>query len=690
MFGFGFGATRRRRTGAAAPSITLGALGLSAAVLAENSAAGTVIGAITGRTAGSALTLTDDAGGRFAIAGSNLVAGLVATNFEAATAHAITVRETLAGASNSPRDTVTAITVTNLFEQPSLTALSLSAAALTIGSPTSGTITGTTAGSTIAASGLPAGLTVNGPARTWAWSGTGSAGPSSATLVETLADSANSPRTSTVSVTVNAAPATAPGYLATAATAPYAVWGAQRLISGFGGALFQLRRSSDGATMDVAAVSGGDYPDYPAITAWAGGAALTIPVVYDQSGNARHLAQATVASQPSFDLAQKTGNAVPILIDGQTQGVSTGGLVTKTPQLGSLSLDLVANSFFLAAAPVVTQGSTGYVEFTSEDGATVYQACHSAARLFALRNGGTNESTTDANVPRAMLDVFGASNSASASIIYANGTRRSTGHTRTAQAMARIRFGTSAAGGSSYNGRFKLFGFAAYAATVSTTDGDAVVASMKTASGYNAAFPYRVVFAGDSIMEGTGSLLLRNMPLQMALTKNAELFNMAIHGQTLATEYTGRVARFSTLFTASYPCVFFIEGGTNDIANATTGANLYANTTAPLIAYLKGLGFKAVAGTLLPRTGSTGWTAAMENERLAYNALVVANSAAADLVLDLAADPVMGATSAPADTAKYVDKVHPTSTGYGYLAPLYTAALQTVLRTTALGASYVP
>ena len=135
-----------------------------------------MIGPISGRTTGSTLSLFDDAGGRFALSGANLLAGLTATNFEAATSHAITIRETLAGATNTPRDTLLSVAVTNLFEAASLAALTLSSTAYTIGTPSSGTVTGATAGSTIAASGLPAGLTANGAARTWAWDGTGAAG----------------------------------------------------------------------------------------------------------------------------------------------------------------------------------------------------------------------------------------------------------------------------------------------------------------------------------------------------------------------------------------------------------------------------------------------------------------------------------------------------------------------------------
>lgn len=193
---------------AAAP--TLSALTLAAASIIENSAGGTVVGGVLGKTSGSTLTLVDSAGSRFALSGTNIVAGSVATDYEVATSHSITVRETLAGYANSPRDTVLTITVTNAFEQPNLAALSLSSTSFTVGTAASGAITGATAGSTITASGLPTGLTINGAARTWAYDGTGSAGTSTLTLTEALVDSANSPRASGVPVTIAAAPTLVP------------------------------------------------------------------------------------------------------------------------------------------------------------------------------------------------------------------------------------------------------------------------------------------------------------------------------------------------------------------------------------------------------------------------------------------------------------------------------------------------
>jgi hypothetical protein len=112
MFGFPH---RRRSSGALADApIVLRPLALSANQILENSAPGTIVGSILGLTPGSdggALTVT--AGSRFAISGGNIVAGATGTDFESATSHSITIRETKAAAVGNPKDTVLTITVVN-------------------------------------------------------------------------------------------------------------------------------------------------------------------------------------------------------------------------------------------------------------------------------------------------------------------------------------------------------------------------------------------------------------------------------------------------------------------------------------------------------------------------------------------------------------------------------------------------
>lgn len=98
-----------------APVLLLRALSLSPAVVASGAPEDTFVGNILFATTGSTLTLTDDAGGRFKLvlegATWKVYAGATATDFSVDASHAITVRETLAGYANSPRDNVLTIDV---------------------------------------------------------------------------------------------------------------------------------------------------------------------------------------------------------------------------------------------------------------------------------------------------------------------------------------------------------------------------------------------------------------------------------------------------------------------------------------------------------------------------------------------------------------------------------------------------
>lgn len=111
-------------------------IAISAASVVENAANGTVIGALSATDAdqasGHTFTLTNDAGGRFGISGSNLVvANGSLLNHEAASSHSITVRAT--DADGLTFDKAFTIAVTNANEAP--TAIALSATAVLEGAP---------------------------------------------------------------------------------------------------------------------------------------------------------------------------------------------------------------------------------------------------------------------------------------------------------------------------------------------------------------------------------------------------------------------------------------------------------------------------------------------------------------------------------------------------------------------------
>ena len=489
---------------------------------------------------------------------------------------------------------------------------------------------------------------------------------------------------------------------------PYAAYGAQRLIDGYAGPLFTLRRASDGTTVDVVPPSGGDYPDYSAIDTWAAGAALTVAMLHDQSGNGRHLAQDTVASQPSFDTSQRFGNACPILFDGFNRtGSEANPQVMKRLEAGGMTgLDAHSLSTFLAVQPLTSYNRLGYLAVSDASGSDRFRMFQGVTpNTLSVRVSGSSQARA-ALGPHVRFDpnVIGASISEGTLDIWANGTTASVGGVPgTAAPATHIYLGDCFTGNPDFNGLFRFFGGALFTERVSTGDGAAIVASLNSAlsygNGFGAAPEYNVLMIGDSIMEGTGSRLLRNMPswLTGSLTRPHRLFNSAAHGETMGTAYAQRVGRYATTFVSGIPNVAFIQIGTNDIGNGTAASDLYANTTSPFVAYLQAVGYKVAVCTLTPRQRAD-WTAAQEARRTDYNALVVGNAAGADLVLDLTDNPTMG--SSAANTSLYGDNLHPTSLGYRYLAgapsgthadpATYYAALTAVLRTTALGPVYVP
>jgi hypothetical protein len=96
--------------------VTLNALTLDDDTIVVDSVIGSVVGALVGTSSGSTLTLISTSGGKYALDGLNIeVAAALAEGSDS-----ITVRETHADATNSPRDTIIGITVTPVSSTPSM------------------------------------------------------------------------------------------------------------------------------------------------------------------------------------------------------------------------------------------------------------------------------------------------------------------------------------------------------------------------------------------------------------------------------------------------------------------------------------------------------------------------------------------------------------------------------------------
>jgi lysophospholipase L1-like esterase len=190
----------------------------------------------------------------------------------------------------------------------------------------------------------------------------------------------------------------------------------------------------------------------------------------------------------------------------------------------------------------------------------------------------------------------------------------------------------------------------------------------------------RIVMTGDSIAVGqgggggVGAINLMSFPGTVAIS------NLATGSSTLAQHFDNAVAgNVAALYQADRPCVAVIQGGTNDIGtNSTSGATLYNDYAAPMIALFKAQGFRVLIATLLPRSDAF-IDAGEQAQRTDYNARVVANTGGADAVLDLASNAYFGA-GATTDPAKFTDQLHPTAATQTFMAGLYQAAIDPLVR----------
>lgn len=91
--------------------VTLVPLTLDADELQEAAAAGTHVGNVVGKAAGSTLTVLDDAGDKLALDGIAVEAGAVPTDYDNEQTLDITIRETHPDATNSPLDTILTVNI---------------------------------------------------------------------------------------------------------------------------------------------------------------------------------------------------------------------------------------------------------------------------------------------------------------------------------------------------------------------------------------------------------------------------------------------------------------------------------------------------------------------------------------------------------------------------------------------------
>ncbi|RZL29488.1 MAG: SGNH/GDSL hydrolase family protein [Sphingomonas sp.] len=187
-----------------------------------------------------------------------------------------------------------------------------------------------------------------------------------------------------------------------------------------------------------------------------------------------------------------------------------------------------------------------------------------------------------------------------------------------------------------------------------------------------------IVQSGDSIGIGLGAENWAGID-HLGFSDRVSVHNVSISGIAMQAGYGSRVANIFPFYNLSVPSILVIQQGTNDLYYGTEASKLYKSILLPFVASAQAAGFYVVVDTVLPRADS-GWTPAMEQHRIRYNALVRSEGAGADAINDVSADPLMGDSTNPATSPYYADALHPTLLGQQRLATLDAAVLAPFLQ----------
>jgi lysophospholipase L1-like esterase len=195
----------------------------------------------------------------------------------------------------------------------------------------------------------------------------------------------------------------------------------------------------------------------------------------------------------------------------------------------------------------------------------------------------------------------------------------------------------------------------------------------------------RLVILGDSIVAGTDADPAQPWSRQMQdlIVRPYKIFNQGCGGITAEWFDKNYATNTEPLHgSGGIRNVLLIAVGTNDVSLGASAAATYGHLSS-IIRKAKATGFGPIGiGTILPRqnTGRTGGRLAFEVERQALNALIVANAAGADFIVDVGSDPTIGTYASSLDKSLYVGALHLTAKGAAYYAEAVAKTMNALLQ----------
>ncbi len=180
---------------------------------------------------------------------------------------------------------------------------------------------------------------------------------------------------------------------------------------------------------------------------------------------------------------------------------------------------------------------------------------------------------------------------------------------------------------------------------------------------------------GDSITAGTNGQTPYTSQLTLTNQPAYSITNYGIIGIRLASILSHEANRAAPrCATQGGPAVAILEGGTNDVAapGNPLAPQIVWNSAAAWASLMRRSGCLPFMVTMNSRTGSGYGGSTMDALKDTYDALIVQQAKAVGFagVLDIAANPLLGADNANANTTYFqaVDHIHPTTLGNGLMA----------------------
>lgn len=192
--------------------------------------------------------------------------------------------------------------------------------------------------------------------------------------------------------------------------------------------------------------------------------------------------------------------------------------------------------------------------------------------------------------------------------------------------------------------------------------------------------PTLIVFDGNSLtVTPIGSEYPRQVAsLLVAADYRIQTVNVAVSAQTTTNMLRDATEEVDGLYDPARLGLIVVWEGTNDLYFGASPNDAYEH----LVTYCqdrKDRGWRVIVLTLLPRSGR-GTPPTFEADRQTVNAMLRTSwPQFADVLVDVAADPVIGPARQEVDTTYYADRVHLTTAGNRLVAEYVADAVITTI-----------